>query len=66
MLSEGFIIIKGQRIDRIKVAHWEFQEDPEKNIYRDSGYVIYDKVDENGNLIEDCVLYFKDADVDEL
>lgn len=61
------MIIKGQKIDRIKVLHVEIFADYETGIERDSCYVIYDKPDENNDfgLIKDCVMYFQDKDIDE-
>lgn len=61
------MIIKGQKIDCIKILHIEIFSDYEADIKRDSCYVIYDKPDEStdGGLIKDCVMYFQGKDIEE-
>lgn len=62
IFNSSYIIIKGQKIERIRAIYLapNFTDANKKD-----GYVIYDKYDEEtDSIIENCILFFDDVDVD--
>lgn len=56
------IVIKGKVINRIKTLHLTHWSDRKEA--HDCSFVIFDDCDDNGNLVENQVIYFGEGDIE--